>query len=558
MRILITFLLTFILSQSNSYSKSEDKLDFNPRYLSNYLSGLISYQNKDFKKSLGFFNSSKSLVNKHENFLKEYIFVLVSNNKFSEAINKVKLAKQAKFNDFFESKLLIILDSIKRKNFYEASNQIAKLEKFKNDGTYQFIIYNSLKDFNELFINKKFINNKNYGKISEINQAFQNCYLNDHKTDLYFKKLINSSDGNYSRYKFFYLHYLIKNNNLNAAKSVADTINILNESLLLLQAKEWINSNKLNKYSEYFSCQNETDILAEFFFLISNLYSTEGDFLLSEFYLKISNYLNTKFYFNIALEVDNYFTNQQFKKSEKSLNSIPNKDEIYIWYKIRKKAQIISKLQNKKKSQNFIESKFKHIKDPNIKTLYEMGNIYKNYGIYDRSIYYYSLVISKLKKGSENLADVLYRRGGSYERMQNYEKSDKDFLNALEIKPDEPYLLNYLAYSWLERNIKINEALDMLKIAYDQESEDPYIIDSIGWAYFLIGDYKSAEEYILKAVILMPDDPIVNDHYGDILWKLDRKIQARYIWNYVLKLDDVNDEMRKKISSKILNGLIKV
>ena len=98
----------------------------------------------------------------------------------------------------------------------------------------------------------------------------------------------------------------------------------------------------------------------------------------------------------------------------------------------------------------------------------------------------------------------------------------------------------------------------MLKIAYDQESEDPYIIDSIGWAYFLIGDYKSAEEYILKAVILMPDDPIVNDHYGDILWKLDRKIQARYIWNYVLKLDDVNDEMRKKISSKILNGLIKV
>ena len=187
-----------------------------------------------------------------------------------------------------------------------------------------------------------------------------------------------------------------------------------------------------------------------------------------------------------------------------------------------------------------------------------MGNIYKNYGIYDRSIYYYSLVISKLKKGSENLADVLYRRGGSYERMQNYKKSDKDFLNALEIKPDEPYLLNYLAYSWLERNIKINEALDMLKIAYDQESEDPYIIDSIGWAYFLIGDYKSAEEYILKAVILMPDDPIVNDHYGDILWKLDRKIQARYIWNYVLKLDDVNDEMRKKISSKILNGLIKV
>ena len=81
-------------------------------------------------------------------------------------------------------------------------------------------------------------------------------------------------------------------------------------------------------------------------------------------------------------------------------------------------------------------------------------------------------------------------------------------------------------YSWLERDFKINEAIIMLETAYKYKNNDPYIIDSIGWAYYLVEDYQKAEEFLKRAVILMPDDPIVNDHYGDILWKLDRKIQA--------------------------------
>ena len=128
-------------------------------------------------------------------------------------------------------------------------------------------------------------------------------------------------------------------------------------------------------------------------------------------------------------------------------------------------------------------------------------------------------------------SDLLYRRGSSYERIKNFDKADDDLLNSLKIYPDDAYVLNYLAYSWLEREYKINEAIKMLEIAYEAESDDPYIIDSIGWAYYLINDFSKAEEFLIRAVELMPDDPIVNDHYGDVLWKLDRKIQARYFWN---------------------------
>ena len=97
--------------------------------------------------------------------------------------------------------------------------------------------------------------------------------------------------------------------------------------------------------------------------------------------------------------------------------------------------------------------------------------------------------------------------------------------------------------------------MEMLKKAYDLRSNDPYITDSIGCAYYLIENYIEAEKYLKKAVELMPEDATVNDHYGDILWKLNRNIQARYFWNYVLSLDNADEEIKQKINIKILEGL---
>ena len=138
--------------------------------------------------------------------------------------------------------------------------------------------------------------------------------------------------------------------------------------------------------------------------------------------------------------------------------------------------------------------------------------------------------------------------------MGKYKKADKDLLHSLKINPDDAYVLNYLAYSWLERDYKINQAIEMLEKAYSFKNNDPYIIDSIGWAYYLINDYLKAEKFLKRAVELMPDDPIVNDHYGDILWKLDRKIQARYFWTSVLNMDDTDEEMINNINIKIIRG----
>ena len=95
----------------------------------------------------------------------------------------------------------------------------------------------------------------------------------------------------------------------------------------------------------------------------------------------------------------------------------------------------------------------------------------------------------------------------------------------------------------------------MLDKAYNQKKNDPFIIDSVGWGYYLIGDFINAENFIKKAIQLMPNDPIVNDHYGDILWKLNRKIQAKYYWQSALNSEESKDEMKKDISKKLLKGL---
>ena len=184
-----------------------------------------------------------------------------------------------------------------------------------------------------------------------------------------------------------------------------------------------------------------------------------------------------------------------------------------------------------------------------------MGNIYKRSKKYEKAIEFYTRAMNQLDDMSASYADILYRRGGSYERIKNYKQSDIDLINSLKIVPNDPYVTNYLAYSWLERNYKIGEALNMLQEAYEQKKNDPYIIDSIGWANYLIKDYQKAEKYLLRALELMPNDPIVNDHYGDVLWMLNRKIQARYFWNNALKQEDTEKEMKKKIEEKLLNGI---
>ena len=551
----IFFIIVTLLYQSTAYSKATDNYEFNHKYLSSYLSALLSYDNQNNDLALKYFNSSKNLLNEHDQFLKKYVFSLVADGQISKAIKYIQYSKNKNNSNFFEVKLLLVLDSLNKKNFVKTSKLLTNLKAFQQNDTYEFIIYETLKSYNKLFLDGIIESpNQNLGKISLITTAFQNCYLNSNKTNSHFINLINSAEGNYSRYLFFYLTKLIENKDYDSAIQIASTIDPLTSDLLIAQTKKWIDQSNFKKFKKHFSCKQEADILAEFFFLISNLYSSQGEYEKSNFFLNISNYLNPKFYFNLSLLAENYFVNSNFDLAKKVLEKFDEEDEIYNWYKIKKKAQIIAKQKNKNLSLKFVEKKLLEFKNPSTRIIFDMANMYKNYKKYEKAIEYYSIVLSQIEENSEAYADILYRRGGSYERLGQYQKSDSDLLLSLEIIPEDPYVINYLAYSWLERDYKIQEAIQMLERAYEQKKSDPYIIDSIGWGYYLNGDYAKAEKYLKQAIQLMPNDPIVNDHYGDILWKLDRKLQARYFWESVLNFKTIEDDMKKSILKKLLKG----
>ena len=339
------------------------------------------------------------------------------------------------------------------------------------------------------------------------------------------------------------------------AKKITDRLKFLNSTLFTSQAKKWIDENRLNEFSKIFSCKNHSDITAEFLFLIANLYSSQNNFEKSNFYLNISNFLNPKFRFNYTLLAENYFLKKDYKSAKKVLNKIKKKYQIYFWYSVKKETQIISEQSGNLKGLKFIKNKFDQIEKKNTKIIFDMANFYKSSNQYKEAINYYNKVILTLEQNSELYAEILYRRGSSFERLGNYKNADKDLLKSLEIYPDDAYVLNYLAYSWLERKYKIDEALEMLEKAYASRNNDPYIIDSIGWAYYMVKDYEKAEKFLKRAVELMPEDPVVNDHYGDILWKLGRKIQARYFWYSVLKFEKTENEIKKNVQDKLINGI---
>ena len=552
---IIIILFSLVLYQSPLLSKSNSFNELNSKNLSKYFSGIIAFENKNNSEALDYFKSSKILINQHDPYLEKYVMSLVLEDKVPQAINIVKTNREKKNSHFFEAYILLILDSLKKNNINQAAEILAEVPESLQKDQFKFIILNSLRQYIDVFNSKKIQKeNQNFGTLSFISETFQRCYLDDENTGSFFSQLINNTQADYSRYIYFYLTYLIEKNKIEEAKVITDKLDYINTTLLLAQGKSWMESDEYKELGKIFSCNNHNDIVGEFLFLISNLYSSKNEFEKSNFYLSLSNYSNPKFVFNLSLVAENLYFNENYKKSKSVLRNFDQHQDFYYWYRSKKEAQIISKTSNKKESLNYIVSKFVKIKNPNNKFIFDIANFYKNSKEYEQAIKYYSLIIDSLDEDNEVKSDLLYRRGGSFERLKDYSSADRDLQHSLKINPNDAYTLNYLAYSWLERDYKINEAIEMLEKAYAQENDDPYIIDSIGWAYYLVNDFIKAEQLLKKAVQLMPSDPTVNDHYGDILWKLDRKIQARYFWSMVLNMENTEDKLIKQINNKLIEG----
>ena len=306
-------LIITLFYQTPLFSKSASFKDFNSQNFSKYFSGIVAFENKDNSEALKFFNSSKILIENHNPYLRRYLHTLILENKVNKAINLVKSNKERNNTNFFDAYLLLVLDDLKKGDFEKAFDKLNNFSNLTNKDRLNLAILESLKQYIYVFKEKKILNDKkNFGKLSIISETFQRCFMGDTSTDEYFSKLVSDDESNYTRYIFFYLSYLIENNRNVDAKRIVGDLDYINTTLLLSQGKSWIENENSKKLIDVFSCKNPNDIISEFLFLISNIYSSQDNFEKSNFYLNLSYFLNPKFVFNLSLVAENQYLNVNF------------------------------------------------------------------------------------------------------------------------------------------------------------------------------------------------------------------------------------------------------
>ena len=147
-----------------------------------------------------------------------------------------------------------------------------------------------------------------------------------------------------------------------------------------------------------------------------------------------------------------------------------------------------------------------------------------------------------------------YVRGIAYERSDQFPLAEADFLRALELNPNQPQVLNYLGYSWVDKGMNLDRALEMIQKAIEGAPNDGYIIDSLGWAYYRLGRFEEAVQKLEQAAVLRPVDPEINDHLGDAYWRVGRKLEATFQWK-VASAMDTEGNVRARVAPKLAGGL---
>jgi tetratricopeptide (TPR) repeat protein len=189
-----------------------------------------------------------------------------------------------------------------------------------------------------------------------------------------------------------------------------------------------------------------------------------------------------------------------------------------------------------------------------VEAIMALGNILRARKAFHECGEVYSKAIATITQPEKSHWLVYYFRGICYERDKQWSKAEADLKKALELFPDQAHVLNYLGYSWVDQGVNLEEGMQMIRRAVEQRPDDGYIVDSLGWAYYRIGDYAEAVKNLERAVELKPEDPTINDHLGDAYWRVGRTLEARFQWSHARDLKPEPDDL-KKVEEKLKTGL---
>ena len=525
--------------------------------VSNYFSGILLLNDNKYEDSLQYLKKLNGLENKHINYSIKYLYSLINSGNIREAFYFSRKLEKQKL-DIFESHLIAGVFYLKnsnldlaRKYFLKAKNKNSKfiLNNYISDSLYN---WSNLINLDQATMDLKKLDER-FQNLKKIQNVFLNCYFDNQNTDNLFTKITSNQEIDFSRYNYFHASYKASNEMKDNAKKIVNTALTLHPRNLLLNQYK-IDLEK-NKNISVFNCSKEGDVVAEILYIASNALSSQSIYPLSNFYLNLAKYLNEDFLSYDTLLAENYFKIGNLNKAKKIYGNLSSKGEAFNWYSSKQLAKIYIQEDDKSEALKILNKSYNSLLNKKIYETFDYAEFLKNNEKFKESIPFYTKVLNQVNKEHLLYAEATDGRGVAYERIGEWKSAEKDLLASLEVNPDQAYVINYLAYSWIEQGVKINKSLNMLEKANKIRSNDPYITDSLGWALFKLERFKEAKDYLQLAVKLLPADPVVNDHYGDVLWKNGNKIQARYYWNYVLNLKQTEDELKKIIEQKLIKGL---
>nr|WP_252393740.1 tetratricopeptide repeat protein [Candidatus Rhodoblastus alkanivorans] len=190
----------------------------------------------------------------------------------------------------------------------------------------------------------------------------------------------------------------------------------------------------------------------------------------------------------------------------------------------------------------------------NVDAISALADVLRSHKQFKESAEAYTKVLALTAPDDKSRWAIYYFRGVDYERAKDWPKAEPDLKEALDLYPEQPLVLNYLGYSWVDQGLHLDEAFKMLRRAVELQPDDGYIVDSLGWAHYKLGHYDEAVKYLEQAIDLKPGDPTINDHLGDAYWRVGRKLDAKFQWNHARDLHPDPEDL-PKILSKIENGL---
>jgi len=346
-----------------------------------------------------------------------------------------------------------------------------------------------------------------------------------------------------------YARHAVKNNNRRLARQTLKThiakssTHPLSEALLA-EIEEGKNPPLL--------ITSPTQGLAEVFYGIGDALAGEGGLDMGIIFLQFALYLEPDFPLAYAALAEAYDSAKKYELEMQALGQI--KQDSPLWLNVQiQKSFALNSLEQVDEAKALLEELIK--KDSNdVRPLDALGNILRSHERYEEARDYYTRALALIPKPTKDNWTLFYSRGVCNERMKDWPAAEADFKEALMLSPDESLVLNYLGYSWVDQGSNLKQAMDYIRKAVKLKPDDGYYVDSLGWAYYRLGNLPAAVENLERAVELKPDDPIINDHLGDAYWKVGRALEAKYQWQQALTLKP-EEEQVLTLKQKIAAGL---